>query len=398
MLELETPNPIRVTTAPGLVDYLEQEITALGYTIDEVHDTTIALTATMRDCMRLNLRLRTAIAVHYLLSTFPCGGPDELYANCITIPWEQIIPPDEYICVDSRGDHPSIDNWMFVNQRVKDAIVDRMAEHFGTRPISGPERRGVVINVYWRNDQCSVSLNTSGEKLSMRGYRKIPLKAPMTETLAAGVVLATGYTGDVAMVNPMCGSGTLAIEAALIATSRAPGLLRSNYGLMHIHGFDAEAWRQVRADEGKSRSRTRPAPIVASDIDPRAVDAARQNAKTAGVDHLIEFAVCDFAETPLPAAPGIVLLNPEYGQRMGESSALTKTYERIGDFFKQRCAGYTGYVFTGNRDLAKTVGLRTSRKLVFWNAKIECRLLKYELYAGSRSPRQGPAESPYPDS
>lgn len=388
MLELDAPNLLRITTAPGLVGYLEQEVAALGYNIEEVHDTTVALTGSLRVCMRLNLRLRTALSVHYLLQSFPCGGPDELYANCLAIPWERIIPPAEYICVDSRGDHPSIDNWMYVNQRVKDAIVDRMAEHFGTRPTSGPDRHGVVLNVYWKHDQCSVSLNTSGEKLSQRGYRKIPHKAPMTETLAAGVVLATGYTGEAPLVNPMCGSGTLAIEAALIATNRAPGLLRSNYGLMHLAGFDEAAWRQVRVDEGKIRSKGQPAPIVATDIDPKAIAAARQNAKTAGVDHLIDFSVCDFADTPLPATAGILIVNPEYGRRLGETQALRKTYERLGDFLKQRCAGCTGYIFTGNPILAKSVGLRTSRKFEFWNARIECRLLKYDLYTGSKTPRR----------
>lgn len=389
VLELDKPNQLRITTAPGLVEYLQREVADLGYAIDDVHDTTIALTGTLRDCMRLNLRLRTAIAVHYLLSSFPCGGPEELYSNCIAIPWESIIPLDEYVCVDSRGDHPSIDNWMFVNQRVKDAIVDRLEERYDTRPESGPDRHAVVINVYWKHDQCSVSLNTSGGKLSDRGYRKIPLKAPMVETLAAGVILAMGYDGGVPFVNPMCGSGTLAIEAALIAMNRAPGLLRSNYGLMHLKGFDAEAWKQMRVDEGKTRRKAAPARIVASDIDPKAISAATQNAKTAGVDHLIDFAVCDFAETPIPPGPGIVILNPEYGVRLGITEALERTYKRIGDFFKQKCPGYTGYLFTGSKELAKKVGLRTSRKIPFWNAKIECRLLKYDLYSGSRdAPRE----------
>ncbi|RIK65503.1 MAG: RNA methyltransferase [Planctomycetota bacterium] len=384
MLEIDKPNSIRITTAPGLVEFLQHEVIELGYTVDEAYDTTVALTGTLRDCMRLNLRLRTAIAVHYLLGAFPCGGPEELYANCIAISWEEIVPLDEYVCVDSRGDHPSIDNWMFVNQRVKDAIVDRIEERYGARPESGPDRHAIVINVYWKNDQCSVSLNTSGAKLSDRGYRKIPLKAPMVETLAAGVVMATGYDGSVPFVNPMCGSGTLAIEAALSATGRAPGLLRSNYGLMHVKGFDAEAWRRMRVDEGKSRRKNAPAKIIASDIDPKAVAAATQNAKTAGVDHLIEFVVCDFGETPVPSGPGIVVLNPEYGLRLGVSEALERTYKRIGDFFKQKCPGYTGYIFTGSKELAKRVGLRTSRKIPFWNAKIECRLLKYELYTGTR--------------
>jgi putative N6-adenine-specific DNA methylase len=186
------------------------------------------------------------------------------------------------------------------------------------------------------------------------------------------------------LVNPMCGSGTIAIEAALIATGRAPGLLRSNYGLRHVKGIDDNAWQATRREAAKSRMKDSPPPIIATDIDPQAIEAARANAKTAGVDGLIDFAVCDFAETTVPPPPGIVLLNPEYGERLGEVAQLEGTYKRIGDFFKQRCAGYTGFVFTGNRELAKRIRLTASRRMEFWNAKIDCRLLKYEMYEGTR--------------
>jgi putative N6-adenine-specific DNA methylase len=192
----------------------------------------------------------------------------------------------------------------------------------------------------------------------------------------------------------MCGSGTLAIEGAFIAQNRAPGLLRADYGFMHLQGFNDEAWKAVRRETMKAGEKKRNPRIIATDIDPVAVEAARKNAANAGVDHLIEFGVCDFAETPLPPAPFIVVMNPEYGKRMGEISQLEKVYERIGDFFKQKCQGLTGYVFTGNLDLAKKVHLTPSRKFPFFNADIDCRLLKYEMYAGSRRKDRnpGPAE------
>ncbi len=190
---------------------------------------------------------------------------------------------------------------------------------------------------------------------------------------------------------PMCGSGTLPIEAALIASNRVPGLIRSNYSFMHTKLYDEAAWKQMRADalkQSKKRGKTelKPERIIATDIDASIVEAAKRNAMTAGVDHLIEFAACDFAETEIPQGKGIVVLNPEYGMRLGELTELEATYKRIGDFFKQKCAGYTGYIFTGNSQLGKKVGLRTSRKIPFWNADIECRLLKYELYSGSKEP------------
>jgi putative N6-adenine-specific DNA methylase len=206
----------------------------------------------------------------------------------------------------------------------------------------------------------------------------------MQETLAAAVVLATRWAGDGSFINPMCGSGTLAIEAALIALGRAPGLLRSNYGFMHLKGFDEPSWkvlrRRVRA-EAKDRLNGR---IVATDVSPQAVEAAKKNAMTAGVDRFIEFGVCEFSETPVPNSGGVILLNPEYGERMGEIEKLKETYKKTGDFFKKRCQGYKGYLFTGNLDLAKRVGLRTKRRILFYNGPIECRLLEYDLYEGSR--------------
>ena len=185
----------------------------------------------------------------------------------------------------------------------------------------------------------------------------------------------------------MCGSGTLAIEAAMIALGRAPGLLRSNFGFMHDLRFEEDAWEAIRREARKTRTKDTLAPIIATDIDPKAIRAARKNAETAGVHRLIDFRVCDFADTPVPPGGGIIIFNPEYGQRLGDVSELEATYARMGDFLKQECAGYVGYIFTGNPGLAKKIGLLTSRKTLFLNAKIECRLLKYELYTGTRKKR-----------
>jgi putative N6-adenine-specific DNA methylase len=280
---------------------------------------------------------------------------------------------------------------MYANLKVKDAIVDRIAEAAGARPDSGKDRDKVVVQFYWKENFCRLYLNTSGQKLSDRGYRKMPHKAPLRESLAAAIIMATGYDGGVPLVCPMCGSGTLAIEAALMASRRAPGLLRSNYGFMHLKYFDRQKWRQMRTDAlKKNKTRggkaiSKPVRIIATDIDSDAVEAARKNAMTAGVSHLIDFDICDFAETVIPPEPGIIVMNPEYGMRLGEIEKLKNTYKRIGDFLKQKCAGYTGYIFTGNPVLSKNVGLRTSRRIEFYNGNIECRLLKYELYEGKKN-------------
>ncbi len=390
-MNLSASSTILITCARGLVDYLKLEIEGLGYSPLSVHRTSLTIEGTMADCMKLNLHLRTAFSVLYLLREFSCRDGDELYEQTVKIAWEDLISPDEYLTVTSRVDTPSVNNSMFPSLKVKDAIVDRIANKAGRRPDSGADRKGGVVTLYWRGAQGRLYLNTSGVKLAERGYRRMPHQAPMQETLAAAVMLATGYDGSCPLVCPMCGSGTLAIEAALIATRRAPGLLRLNFSLTHVKGYDADTWQSLRREAQKTakasrRSPEQPKPIIATDYDEKAIEAAQKNAMTAGVEHLIEFHVCDFADTPIPAAVkgGIVVLNPEYGKRMGEQSDLEKTYERIGDFFKQKCPGFTGYIFTGNLELAKKVGLKASRRFPFHNADIECRLLKYEIYEGSR--------------
>ena len=399
---------ILITCGRDLVPWLEQEVRALGFTPDSTHKTSLTLTGTLADCMRLNLCLRTAFEVLYLLDEFPCRDGDDLYRRVVRMPWDEWISPDEYLTVTTRVDTLTVNNSMFPSLKVKDAIVDRIArfQERGRRPDSGPDRNGIVITLYWKDDRARIYFNTTGQKLADRGYRRLAYKAPLRETIAAAALLATGYDGSQPLIAPMCGSGTFAIEAALIGAGRAPGPLRANYSMMHWRGFDREAWEALRLDLNKqarkhprnqTRTQTRPAPIIASDIDPEAVNVAQRNAATAGVERLIDFHVCDFAHTPMPANPAgaIVIMNPEYGLRLGNLKALEHTYARIGDFFKTRCQGCTGWVFTGNLDLAKHIGLKPSRRIPFSNAEIECRLLKYEIYAGTRrKPAAGPSQPP----
>ncbi len=375
---------IRITCAPGMVEYLLREVEELGYKVDSSRATGLEITASMDDAMRLNLFLRTAFNVLVRIDKFTCADPDVLYRRVLALPWHEMISPDEYLSVVSTVNTPTIDDQRFASLKVKDAIVDRVASETGTRPDSGPLRDNFVVQLFWNGTDAQLFLNTSGRKLADRGYRRMPHKAPMQETLAASVILATEYDGSVPLVNPMCGSGTLAIEAALIGSGRPPGLLRNNFGFMHRKGFDADNWQAIRRSASKARKKGAIAPIIATDIDADAIVAAKKNAKTAGVDHMIQFDVCDFADTPMPDQEGIVVINPEYGERLGVIVELEQTYNRIGDFFKQRCPGWTGYIFTGNLQLAKKVGLRASRRMEFFNAKIDCRLLKFELYEGTR--------------
>ncbi len=382
-LDINKKRLTRVTCSQHITPYLRQEVAALGFEIQDEDFAGVHIGATLDDCMRLNLHLRTALHVMWLLKRFRCPSPKALYTHVASFAWEELIPNDSFFTVTSTVDNPKITNSMYPNLVLKDAIVDRIQKHTGARPDSGSDRSKIVIHLYWKDDRAWIYLNTNGRRLANRGYRKMPHAAPMQETLAAAVLLAAGYDGTTPLVNPMCGSGTLAIEAALIATGRAPGLLRTQYSFMHTKLHDENAWRTIRNEARKQGRSQLPPPIVASDIDPHALVAARKNALTAGVEQLIEFVECDFAETPLPDQPGIVILNPEYGERLGEMESLEPTYARLGDFFKQSCPGWKGYVFTGNRELSKRIGLRASRRIPFMNAKIECRLLEYELYQGS---------------
>jgi putative N6-adenine-specific DNA methylase len=262
-----------------------------------------------------------------------------------------------------------------------------MVKAAGSRPDSGPDRTGVVVHLHWDVGEAVVYINTSGESLSRRGYRKKTTRAPMQESLAAACILASGWDGTTPFVNPMCGSGTMAIEAALVAMKRAPGLTRRDFGFKHVRGYREADWKALVRDAealGAPHSSAASAPIIASDIDPRAVDIARENAAAAGV--AIEFATCDYRETNVPPGPGVVMLNPEYGERLGKDKDLPAEYKAIGDFFKQRCIGYKGYIFTGSAAAARNIGLRSKRRLIFYNSNLECRLLEFELYAGTRDP------------
>jgi len=375
---------ILITCAKGIAPFLKEELLQAGFPVLSEGVAGITTEGTFDDTLRLNLLLRTGHRVLYLLSEFPAHDAEALYRGVSKIQWEQYIAEDGYVCVTSSVENPSIRDSRYANVKCKDAIVDRIKEKCGQRPDSGPDEAMAVVNLYWKNGLCSLYLDTSGEPLSRRGYRKIPMGAPMQETLAAAVIMATGWKGHGHFINPMCGSGTLAIEAALTALNRPPGLLRDNFGFMHLKGFKEPFWHDLRAQAKKETKKSLQFRIIATDIKREAVESARKNAATAGVEHLIEFSSCDYSETTIPEGEGIVILNPEYGERMGRMKELESVYRGIGDFFKQRCKGFKGYLFTGNLDLVKKVGLRAKRRVPFFNGGIECRLLEYELYEGSR--------------
>jgi putative N6-adenine-specific DNA methylase len=384
MQVFHTKSKIIITCNKRLAPYLQAEVEALGFTPDRVFSTGLELTGTVTDCIKLNLNLRCASQVLYSLKSFTAENPARLYKELVEMEWESLIDFTGYFSVTSNVDNETITTPLFANLKVKDAIVDRIKEKKEIRPNTGPELDKVVIHLYWKDDKADIFLDTSGETLAKHGYRKLPGKAPMLEALAASTIMSTNWDQKSPFVNPMCGSGTLAIEAALLATNKRPGLFRMNYSFMHVLGYEEEVFFAERRLLKDQAVKTIDFEIIATDISADAVDIARKNAQTAGVDQLITFKVCDFAETPVPETPGVIMFNPEYGERLGVHTKLEATYKRMGDFMKQEAKGYRGYIFTGNPDLAKRIGLRASRRVEFYNGKLDCRLLEYELYEGSR--------------
>lgn len=381
-----TVAPVTITCHKRITPYLEQEVKDLGFTIEDSFITGVRIKASINNCIKLNLNLRCASQVLYSLKKFEARNADDVYNNVVGFPWENVLPDPGYFSVTSNVHNDTINNSMFANLRVKDGIIDRLRDIRGNRPSTGAELKGAVIHLFWKNEDAEIFIDTTGDSLARHGYRKIPGLAPMLESLAAATIYATRWNRSAPFVNPMCGSGTIAIEAAMIATNRRPGLFRTNYAFMHLRGYDEAIYLK---EDGLLEEQIAEVPglkIIATDYDNRAIENAKKNAVAAGVANLIDFTVCDFAKTEIPEnVPGVFYVNPEYGERLGDVKELEETYARIGDFMKQKCGGYFGYIFTGNMELAKKIGLKANRRIEFYTSTIDCRLLEYELYSGSKN-------------
>ena len=391
--------PIIISCAKQLSRWTEVEVRELGYVPVEVTENTVVVRGAMRDVMRLNLLLRTAHRVLVPLLRTTCRNIRDLYKAVSSIDWENHLEPDGYFSVSSIVHNLTIRDTRIPSLYTKDAIADRMREKCQRRPDSGGENRGAAVFVYWEKDEAIIYLDTSGEPLSKRGYRRIPGSAPMQETLAAACIMATGWNRNSPFLSPMCGSGTPAIEAALMAMNRAPGALKGHFAFQSIRGYTniipgesaptvaprqragatpEQIWKEMVL-EAKAKEKTENLPrIIATDISPEAVENAHSNAIAAGVAPYIEFKACDFAETPVPRALGTIFFNPEYGIRLGDPKELAPVYERIGTFLNEKCRGWTGALITGNPDLARLVNLYYKTRVPFYNGPIDCRLFLYE--------------------
>ncbi len=390
--------PIIISCAKELSRWTEVEVRDLGYTPIEVTENTVVVRGDMRDVMKLNLKLRTAHRVLVPLLRADCRNIRDLYYLAKSIDWENLIEADGYFSVSSIVHNYTIRDTRIPSLYTKDAIADRMRERCQRRPDSGGENKGSAVFVYWERDEVIIYLDTSGEPLSKRGYRKIPGSAPMQETLAAACLMAMHWDKKSPFLSPMCGSGTPAIEAAMMALNKAPGALKGHFAFQSIKGYSRiipgetapriaprqhigaspeQIWKEIVLD-AKNEEVTEGIPkIIATDISPEAVENAHTNAIAAGVAPYIEFKDCDFAETPIPQDKGCIFFNPEYGIRLGTVEELAPIYERIGTFMNEKCAGWTGGLITGNPDLARLVNLYYKTRVPFFNGPIDCRLFIY---------------------
>jgi len=368
------------TTAKGVEEVLAAELTRLGIPEVQQEGGGVRFAGGMEAAYRANLWARTASRILMPLAEFPCESPDELYQGVRTIRWTDYLTPALTLAVDCNLRDSALTHSGFVALKTKDAIVDEIRDRLGSRPSVDTKDPAVRVNVRLFKNRCTVSLDCSGTPLDRRNYRLERHEAPLKENLAAALVELSGWDGTTPFVDPMCGTGTIVIEAALKALNIPPGLLRAGFGFQRWPGYDRKLWQGLVDEARQGMLAELPAPIFGSDISHSAIAMAHQNARRAGVGDLITLGRGELAELTPPPGPGVLVFNPPYGKRLGEEEALRPLYKQIGDILKQRCKGYTAYLFTGNLELAKGVGLKASRRIVLFNGPIECRLLKYEMY------------------
>lgn len=325
------------------------------------------------------LQLRTASRVLLQLAQFPCGSPQDLYDGMRTIPWGDLLTPAMTLAVDCTLRDSAITHSHFAALKAKDAIVDLLREKTGSRPNIDTKNPDLRVNLHIARNQATVSLDACGEPLDRRGWRLDRNDAPLRETLAAAIMLHSGWDGSVPLLDPMCGSGTLLLEGASIALGQAAGAGRK-FGLMRWLDFDRRLWEELLREEQAAASESLASPVLGYDRDPKAIIACRENARRAGLAYGVAFDRKPFEEIEPCSHQGLLVMNPPYGVRMGERSSLEPLYRKIGEVFKRRFTGWTAFLLAGDLELAKLVGLKPSRRFVLFNGPLECRLLKYELY------------------
>jgi len=385
------------TTAKGMEPLLAAEIAAFGAADVREQRAGAAFRGSLEVAYRACLWSRVASRVLMPLSTFATATPDALYDGVRAIDWRQHLDSSTTLAVDCTTSRSRLAHSHFAALKSKDAIVDQLRDKLGARPSIEVGEPGVRVNVRIHDDRATVSLDLSGTSLHRRAYRAAGTAAPLKENLAAAVLLLADWPHlaheRAPLVDPMCGSATLLIEAALIAADIPPGAARTYFGFLGWRGHDAPLWENLRreADARRVRDPQRLPDIRGYDIEARAVRGALENIERAGLRgalHVERRALADCAPVAAPT-PGVLVTNPPYGARLGDAAALAELYATLGDVLRRHFLGWTGYVLTGNRELAGRIGLRAARRHVLYNGAIECRLLVYPISAepAARAPR-----------
>lgn len=370
-------------TLYGLEEILSNELRVLGAKRVREMKRSVEFYGDKHFLYKSNIWCRTATRILKPIKKFRAVDENELYDYVLDIDWLEYLNIEKTFAIDVVLTQSNFKNSLFVAQKIKDALADHFREKTGRRPSVDLKNPDIRINCYIIKNQCTLSLDSSGEPLFKRGYRGSTGKAPLNEVLAAGIVMLTEWDKESAFIDAMCGSGTIIIEAALLARNIAPGLMRTKFGFMNWPDYDRGIYQSLIKKAKESVIPKLNFEMIGSDISSIQIREAARNARQAGVDKNIIFKQSPIVNLSPPSAPGILIINPPYGERMSVND-INEFYHSIGDSFKKNFAGFDAYIFTGNLAAAKSIGLRTARRIIMFNGPIECRLLKFEMYKGSR--------------
>jgi len=365
----------------GLEEVLAAELRTIGAKNIIQHNRAISFIGSKETMYKANYHLRTALRILKPISKFKVQTPKALYKNIKKYEWERLFSLKDTFAIDTVVSSEYFKHSKFVALKVKDAIVDRFRDEFGERPDVDVNDPTIRISVHIFNDTCTISLDSSGGSLHKRGYRTAATTAPLNEALAAGMILLSDWDKNSEFIDGMCGSGTIPIEAALIALNIPPGYLRESYGFMKWKDFDSELWDEIKTEvESKTELDFK---IIASDKAPEAIEVAARNIKSAKLLKHIVLEKKYFDEQSSETGSGVVIMNPPYGERLKEED-LNEFYSEIGDTLKSNFTGFDAWLLSASKTAMKKVGLRTSRKLTLFNGALECKYHKYELYRGTK--------------
>ena len=374
---------ITATTLYGLEPLLAAELEKAGAKDTEIFNRAVSFRGDRELLYKANLSLRTCSRLLVPLRRFKVRDEKRLYEVIRDIDWKKYLDTGGTLAVDSVVHSKYFTHSKYAALKVKDAVVDQFRDRYGRRPSVDRDRPDLRINLHIADDECVISLDSSGAPLHMRGYRQEGSAAPINEVLAAGMVMLSGYDGSCSFIDPLCGSGTIVIEAAMIAAGIAPGLLRKDFGFFRWKDFDSALYKKIVKNLSAGAVKKTFHPVTGADVSRGALKTAKNNIERAGLSDIIDLHQGAVTDLIPPSEPGIMVTNPPYGKRMGAKD-INDLYKDIGDILKQRYSGYEAWMISSNFEALKHVGLRPSKKVKLYNGPIECRFQRYSIYSGSK--------------